>query len=189
MADDFFVEGESEGGPVAGGTEGAELELHVAALVVDEIPDLAVELVAGVVEAGLPFCFEVAFVDNPSFEAGVVGARDVPCVVALETVVADEDVLESGSEAVADVEVAVGVGGWHDDGIGVGLGVGGGLEGIRRFPEGVDVWFELIGFVGFAELHRGYCSISGGSVVGGLGSLGVSKPITDSEKNKAERKL
>lgn len=84
----------------------------------------------------------------------MVGARDIPSVATFETVVADEDVLESDGEAVADVEVAVGVGGRHDDGIVfAGFLAVVGLEGVRGFPEGVDVGLELIGVVGFAELH------------------------------------
>ena len=78
--DDFGVEGEGEAAPVAGGAEGAELELHVAALLLDEVPNSFVELVAGEIEATLPCCFELFFVDDPGFEAGVIGAGDVPGV-------------------------------------------------------------------------------------------------------------
>lgn len=55
LGDDFGVESEGEGGPIARGAEGTELEFHVAALFLDEIPDLLVELVAGEIEAALPF--------------------------------------------------------------------------------------------------------------------------------------
>lgn len=57
---------------------------------------------------------------------------------------------------MADVEVAVGVGGGHDYGVGVFVWVVGGLEGFAGFPEGVDVRFVLVGFVGFAEFHIYY---------------------------------
>ena len=51
------------------------------------------------------------------------------------------------------MEVAVGVGGWHNDGVGLGGWVLVGDEGARGFPEGVDGGFELVGFVGFTKFH------------------------------------
>ena len=76
--DDVFVESEGEVLPGAGGAEGADLKLHVAALFLDEVPNLGVEFVTGVFEAGVAGGLKGAFVNDPSFEAGVVGARDVP---------------------------------------------------------------------------------------------------------------
>jgi hypothetical protein len=37
----------------------------------DEVPDLVVELVAAIVEAGFTLTLEVALVDDPSFEAAL----------------------------------------------------------------------------------------------------------------------
>ena len=54
----------------------------------DEVPDLVVELVACIVEASFALTLEVALVDDPSFEASVVGAWDIPGVVADEAVIA-----------------------------------------------------------------------------------------------------
>ena len=82
-SDDVFVEGEGEVFPGAAGAEGAELKLHVSPLFLDEVPDLGIELFAGVVETGFPLCFEGAFVDDPSFEAGMIGAGDVPTAATL----------------------------------------------------------------------------------------------------------
>ena len=76
--DDFLVEGEGEGGPIEGGAEGAKLELHLAALFVDEVPGHRVELFPAVIEATVALAFEVFFENDPSFEAGVVGAGEIP---------------------------------------------------------------------------------------------------------------
>lgn len=146
--DDLGIEGEGEVGPVAGGAEGAELELHIPSLLGDEVPDLGVKLVARVVEAGVAGLLEGFLVDDPSLEASVVGARDIPGRVTSEAMITDESVLDGDGEAVADVEVAVGVGRRHDDG--VGLVVGGlvvGLEGAGAFPERVDFGLKLSRFV------------------------------------------
>ena len=110
--DDVRVESEGEGGPIEGGAEGAELELHVAALFLYKVPGHLVEFFPAVVEAAVALAFELFFEDDPGFEAGVVGAGDVPGGVALLSVIADEDVFYGDGEAVADVEVAVGVGRW-----------------------------------------------------------------------------
>lgn len=95
--DDVFVEGKGEIGPGAARTEGAELELHIAALLFDKLPDARVEFVAAVFEASMTFFFEGALVDDPSLEAGVVGARDVPGRTAAETVVASKGIFEGDS--------------------------------------------------------------------------------------------
>ena len=90
--DDVFIESEGEVVPSARGAEGANLEFHVSPLFLDEVPDFGVEFVAGVFEAGVTDAFEGALIDDPSFEAGVVGAGDVPSAVAAEAVVAGEGV-------------------------------------------------------------------------------------------------
>lgn len=85
--DNVFIKSKSQVGPGAGGTKGANLEFHVAALLFDKVPDAGVEFIAIEFEAGMTFFFEGAFVDDPSLEAGVVGARDVPSRLAAETVI------------------------------------------------------------------------------------------------------
>lgn len=91
------------------------MELHVAALFFDEVPDAGVKFVAGEFEAGVAIFFEGAFVNDPSFEAGVVSAGDVPSGVAAKTVVASKGIFEGDSEAVADVEITVSVRRRHDN--------------------------------------------------------------------------
>lgn len=87
--DNFRVKGESEAGPVAGCAKCADLKFHIAALLVYEAPDLVIEVVTSEIEAGLPFCFEFAFVDYPGFETGVISARDIPGVFTFHAVIAD----------------------------------------------------------------------------------------------------
>ena len=136
------------------------MKLHVAALFFDEIPNTGVEFVAGELEAGMTFFFESAFVDDPSFEAGVIGAGDIPSVFATEAVVASEGIFKGNGETMADVEIAVGVGGWHDKrltviGIGfVGVDDFGRIKSAGMFPFGVDLGLESTGFVAFGEFHR-----------------------------------
>ena len=85
------------------------MEFHVATLGGDEVPNPGIEFVAGVFKTGVAVFFEFAFVDDPSFEAGVVGTRDVPSGFAFQTIVASKRVLESDGEAVTNMEVAVSV--------------------------------------------------------------------------------
>ena len=113
--DDVFVESESQVVPGAAGAEGAELEFHVSPLFFDEVPDASVEFVTRVFEAGVSFLFELTFVNDPSFEAGVVGSRDVPGCVAFHAVITSQRVFDSDCESVTDVEVAVSIRGRHDD--------------------------------------------------------------------------
>lgn len=158
--DNVFIKSESEIIPSTRGTKSTKLEFHIAALLLDEVPNAGVELVTRVFEAGVAFFFEGAFVDDPSFEAGMVGTRDIPGIFAAETVVTGEGIFESDGEAVTDVEIAVGVGGWHDDGITI---ISIGLVGINdlwwvksagMFPFGVDLGLESARFVAFGEFHR-----------------------------------
>ena len=129
------------------------MEFHVATLLGDEVPSHLVEFFPAVVESAVALGFEVLFENYPGFEAGVIGARDEPGGVAFEPVVSDKGVFDGDGEAVADVEIAVGVGGREDDRVGVCAFVLGWRESAGRFPESVDVGLELIGFVGFAEFH------------------------------------
>jgi len=151
--DDLLVESEDLGRPVAGSAEGAKLKLHVPSLFGDEIPSLLVELVAGEVEAGFALLLEDFLVNYPGLEAGMVGAGDPPGGMALETVVPDKDVFTSGEESVADMEVAVGVGRRHNDGIRAFFCILFGLEGVGALPEGIDLGFEIAGYVRFGEFH------------------------------------
>ena len=73
------------------------------------------------VEATVVLGLEVFFEDDPGFEASVVGAGEEPGGIAFEAVVANEDVFDGDGKTVTDVEVAVSVGRWEDDGIGVTL--------------------------------------------------------------------
>lgn len=158
--DNVFIKSESEIIPSTRGTKSTKLELHIAALLLDEVPNAGIELVTRVFKAGVAFFFEGAFIDDPSFEAGVIGTRDIPSIFATETVVTSKRIFEGDGEAVTDVEIAVGVGGWHDDGITI---ISIGLVGINdlwwvksagMFPFGVDLGLESARFVAFGEFHR-----------------------------------
>lgn len=145
------------------------MELHVAALFFDEVPDAGVKFVAGEFEAGVAVLFEGAFVDDPSFEAGMVGTGDIPGGVAAETVVASKGIFEGDSEAVADVEITVSVRGRHDNGKTVtAVGFAGidqrffRLESAGTLPFGVDAWLEISRFVALCETHNIYYSIESG---------------------------
>jgi hypothetical protein len=136
------------------------LEFHIAALLLYEIPDAGIEFVARVFKTSVAFFFESALVDDPSFEAGVIGAGNIPSVFATEAVVASEGIFEGNGETMADVEIAVGVGGWHDKRITV-IGIGfvgvddfGRIKSAGMFPFGVDLGLESTGFVAFGEFHR-----------------------------------
>ncbi len=137
------------------------MELHIAALFFDEVPDARVELVARIFKAGMTIFLKSALVDNPSLEAGMIGARNIPGRFATEAIVASKGILDSDSKAVADVKIAISVRRRHDQGItivGVGLVaiVDGslGLERTGLLPEGVDVWLKFAGFVAFGKLHK-----------------------------------
>ena len=91
------------------------MKFHVATLGSDKVPNPGVEFVAGVFETSVTVFFELTFVNDPSFEAGVVGAGDVPSGFTLQTIIASERVLESDGEAVTDMEVAVSVRRWHNN--------------------------------------------------------------------------
>jgi len=157
--DDVLVKGESEIIPSTRSTKSTELELHVATLLFDEIPNAGVEFVAGVFKAGMTFFFEGAFVDDPGFKAGVIGARDVPSALATKAVIAGEGIFKGDGEAMADMKVAVGIGGWHDERIGVlsigfvGINDFGRIKSAGMFPFGVDLGLESTGFVAFGEFH------------------------------------
>lgn len=158
--DNVFIKSESEVIPSTGGTKSTKLEFHIAALLLYEIPDAGIEFVARVFKTSVAFFFESAFVDDPSFEAGVIGAGDVPSVFAVKTVVTGEGIFKSNGETMADVEIAVGVGGWHDKRITV-IGIGfvgvddfGRIKSAGMFPFGVDLGLESTGFVAFGEFHR-----------------------------------
>ncbi len=86
--DDVFVESKSKVGPSAARAKSTDLEFHIAALLFDEIPDAGVEFVAAKFEAGVAFFFEGTFIDNPSFETGVVGTRNIPSRLAAKAIVA-----------------------------------------------------------------------------------------------------
>ena len=158
--DDVFVEGEGEVRPSAAGAEGADLEFHVAALFFDEVPDTRIEFVARKFEASMTFLLEGAFVDDPGFEAGVVGARDIPSGFTAEAIVAGQGIFDGDGEAVADVKVAVGIRRRHDDRIAI-LGVAFvsiddwrlGLEGASSLPESINIWFELSRFITLRKTH------------------------------------
>ncbi len=158
--DDVFVKSKSQVRPGAGGTEGADLEFHVAALLFDKVPDAGIEFITGVFEASMTFFFEGAFIDDPSLEAGMVGARDVPSGFAAEAVVASQGILEGDGEAMADVKIAVGVGGRHDDGItivSVAFGAvddrGFRLEGAGSLPFGINARFKISRNITLCETH------------------------------------
>lgn len=85
--DDVFIKSKSQVGPGARGTEGADLEFHIAALLFDKVPDAGVEFVAVKFKAGVAFFFESALVDDPSFEAGMVGAGNIPGGFAAEAII------------------------------------------------------------------------------------------------------
>ncbi len=158
--DNVFVKSEGEVIPSTGGTKSTKLEFHIAALLLYEIPDAGIEFVARVFKTSVAFFFESALVDDPSFEAGVIGAGNIPSVFATEAVVASEGIFEGNGETMADVEIAVGVGGWHDKRITV-IGIGfvgvddfGRIKSAGMFPFGVDLGLESTGFVAFGEFHR-----------------------------------
>lgn len=157
---DVFIKSESEIIPSTRGTKSTKLELHIAALLLDKVPNAGIEFVARIFKAGVAFFFEGAFVDDPSFETGVISTRDIPSIFATETVVTSKGIFERNGEAVTDVEITIGVGWWHDDGITI---IGIGLVGIndlwwvksaRMFPFGVDLGLESARFVAFGEFHR-----------------------------------
>lgn len=158
--DNVFVKSEGEVIPSTGGTKSTKLEFHIAALLLYEIPDAGIEFVARVFKTSVAFFFESALVDDPSFEAGVIGAGNIPSVFATEAVVASEGIFEGNGETMADVEIAVGVGGWHDKRITV-IGIGfvgvddfGRIKSAGMFPFGVDLGLESTGFVAFGEFHE-----------------------------------
>lgn len=141
------------------------MEFHVAALLFDEVPDAGVEFVAVVFEASVTFFLESAFVDDPGFEAGVVGARDVPSGFATETVITSEGIFEGDGEAMADVEVAVGVGRWHDNRKAVFSVVFGAvdddvfrLEGAGSLPFGINARFKISRNITLCETHTSIIS-------------------------------
>ena len=45
----------------------------------------------------------------------MVGTGDKHCIIALEPMIADQDILQVHIKRVSDMEVAVGVWWWHDD--------------------------------------------------------------------------
>lgn len=158
--DDVLIKGESEIIPSTRGTKSTKLEFHIATLLLDEVPDTGVKFVAGIFKAGVTFFFECAFVDDPGFEASVIGARDIPSIFAAETVVASEGIFEGDGEAVTDVKIAVGVGGWHNKRVAIiSIGFIGvddfwRIKGAGMFPFGVDLGLESTWFVAFGEFHR-----------------------------------
>ena len=158
--DNVFVKSEGEVIPSTGGTKSTKLEFHIAALLLYEIPDAGIEFVARVFKTSVAFFFESALVDDPSFEAGVIGAGNIPSVFATEAVVASEGIFEGNGETMADVEIAVGVGGWHDKRITVigirfvGVDDFGRIKSAGMFPFGVDLGLESTGFVAFGEFHE-----------------------------------
>ena len=113
---DVFVESKSKVIPRAGSAESAKLEFHIATLLGDKIPDSSVEFVAVEFKTSMALLFEILFVNNPGFEASVVGAWNIPRRFAFEAIIANEGIFGGYGEAVTDVEVSVGVRGWHDDG-------------------------------------------------------------------------
>ena len=151
--DDFLIKGESEAGPVTGGAKRANLQLHVAALLDNETPDLVIEVITGEIETGLPFRFEFAFIDDPGFEASMVCARNIPRVFAFHAMIAGEDVLECDGEAVANMKIAIGVWRRHDNSVRLFIFIVGWFKCARFFPECVYVWLVLIRLVGFAKFH------------------------------------
>lgn len=158
--DDVLVKSESEIIPSTRGTKSAKLELHIATLLLDKVPNAGIKFIARVFKASVAFFFEGAFVDDPSFETGVIGARNIPSVFATEAVVAGEGIFESNGEAMADVEITVSVGRWHDDRITIfcirliGVDDFGRIKSARMLPFGVDLGLESTGFVAFGEFHR-----------------------------------
>ena len=135
------------------------MELHVSSLFFDKVPDFGVELVARIFEASVADSFEGAFINDPSFETGVVGARNVPSGKLVKAVEARKGVFDGDGEAVADVEVAVGVRGRHDDRIIIFARRGGrrdlyGVKNTGSFPSFVNISFEFLGFVRRSEFHR-----------------------------------
>lgn len=163
--DDVFIKSKSQVGPGARGTESADLEFHIAALLFDKVPDAGIEFVAVVFETGVAFFFEGAFVDDPSFEAGMVGARDIPRGFAAETIIASQGIFEGDSEAVADVEIAIGVGRRHDDREAVfRLAFGAvddgvfGLEGAGSLPFGINARFKISRNITLCETHASIIS-------------------------------
>lgn len=85
--DDVFVKSEGEVGPGARGTEGADLELHVAALFFDEVPDTGIEFVVGVFKTSVTVFLEGALIDDPGLEAGVISTGDIPGGFAAEAII------------------------------------------------------------------------------------------------------
>ncbi len=152
------------------------MEFHGAALFGNKVPDFLVELVAGVLKAGVALFFKILLVNNPCLEAGMVRTRDIPSGITTQTVIASQGVLEGNSEAVADMKIAVGVGRRHHfgesrivrarlartglaiiDAVGVVVnGNSGDLwgEDVGRLPCGIDFGFVLPRIVTCGELHR-----------------------------------
>ena len=69
--------------PRGAGAEGPQLELHVAPVLVDKLPDLSVELLAREVKPAFAFFVQFFFVDHPCLKASVVSTGDVGNVPTL----------------------------------------------------------------------------------------------------------
>jgi len=60
-----------------------------------KIPDLAVQFLAGKIEAALPFLGELAFVHHLRFESGVIGAGQQQRALTFQAVVAHQNVFQA----------------------------------------------------------------------------------------------
>jgi hypothetical protein len=104
------VHGELLAAPVHRTAEAPELAGDLAAALGLPFPDFGDEILAAVVGALVLALLELALDHHLGGDAGMVGADDPQRVLALETLVADDDVLQRVVERVADVQAAGDVG-------------------------------------------------------------------------------
>lgn len=127
------------------------MEFHVPSLLGDEVPNFGVEFVAGVFKAGVTDGFESAFINDPGFEASVIGSRDIPRAVPSQAIIARQSIFDGDGEAMANVEIAVGVRGRHDNAI-----VSFPFHRVKNtcgFPSMINLRFKFVRFIRRSKFH------------------------------------
>ncbi len=150
-----FVHSEALAAPVAGDAQALMLPADDVTIPAHPLPHALQEALSPQVVAGEVLLEELLLHHVLGGYAGVIYPGQPEGGVALHAMPADEQVLDGGSEGMAQVQLARNVRGRHDDGEGMLGGIGVSGEVVSLQPEAVQTVLHLAGVVSLGHLRPG----------------------------------
>ena len=138
-----LIHGECASVPIAGRTEHLLLLDYAVTVFVFPIPNTLKELLTAEVVAGKSLLLAQLLLDlYLCRNARVVGAGEPKGCIALHSLIAGEDILQSGVKSMTHVELTCYIGGRHDDGKRLFVGVDNALEVTAGLPHIINSLFD-----------------------------------------------